>query len=198
MKICNKCLKPKSPNNYMPDARNKDGLQSICNDCRRMAKQQARIKAKKNGPTKIVSEKICNGCKLPKPVSEFYKDLGIADGHATICKKCKNESVVAWRQENRDQYNATMRKYNVDNYHRLRLNRYDITPGQHAQMLADQKGLCAICEKPPKGKRPLAIDHRHSDGKVRGLLCYGCNRALHVLETVTLLEKAEAYLKKHE
>lgn len=74
--------------------------------------------------------------------------------------------------------------------------RYDLTPEEHAKMMHDQKGVCAICEKLPNGKRPLVVDHNHTTGKVRGLLCYGCNRALHILEAADLLQKALAYLKK--
>lgn len=198
MKQCNKCNEIKSLSAYTPDVRNKDGLQGICKDCRRTVKREARRRAEFIGPTKSVMEKQCNKCKVVKSIKEFYKDTGIADGHATICKKCKSENVASWREAHRDQYNATMRNYNHNNYQRLRLNRYKLTPEEHANMLAAQKGLCAICENPPKGKRPLAVDHRHSDGKVRGLLCYGCNRALHVLESLDLLERAKAYLRKYE
>lgn len=198
MKKCNKCTELKSLNCYTPDIRNKDGLQSICKACRKIVKQQAREKAKIHGPTKIIYDKQCNKCTKLKPISEFYKDLGIADGYATICKSCKNENVVVWREENRDQYNTAMREYNAENYQKLRLQRYKLTPEQHAQMLLDQKGVCAICEKPPKGRRPLCVDHNHTTKAVRGLLCYGCNRALHVLESKELLEKALGYLKKNE
>ena len=42
-------------------------------------------------------------------------------------------------------------------------------------MLAAQGGVCAICGNPPKTRR-LHIDHDHKTGKVRGLLCFQCNR----------------------
>jgi len=54
----------------------------------------------------------------------------------------------------------------------------DLTPAQHAEMLNNQHGVCAICGKIQKGKRPLVVDHDHETGKVRGLLCYGCNRIM--------------------
>jgi Recombination endonuclease VII len=51
---------------------------------------------------------------------------------------------------------------------------YGITEAQYNELLAYQGGCCAICRKPPKGRR-LAVDHDHKTGKVRGLLCYFCN-----------------------
>lgn len=142
--------------------------------------------------------KTCNKCAEEKSVSEFFKDkANKTDGLYSICKKCKSISQERWRENNRDKYNAKMRAYNSKNYQRLRIMRYNLTPKEHARMLLEQKGVCAICGDLPKGKRPLAIDHNHTTEKVRGLLCYGCNRALHVLETVELLAKAQSYLAKH-
>jgi hypothetical protein len=142
--------------------------------------------------------KSCNKCGETKELTEFFKDKGFKDGRASICKKCKQANTYAWREKNRDKYNADHKAWAAKNYQRLRLLRYDLTPEEHAQMLIAQKGVCAICQKLPKGKRPLVVDHRHSDGKVRGLLCYGCNRALHVLESVELLAAAQAYLIKYK
>lgn len=48
---------------------------------------------------------------------------------------------------------------------------------QYAEMVARQKGRCAICGDPP-GNRGLSIDHCHATGVVRGLLCTNCNQAL--------------------
>lgn len=143
--------------------------------------------------------KKCNKCSLQKPLTEFFKDKNNkTDGRYSICKTCKTEGALKWRAENRAKYNETQRIYHAENYQRLRIQRYDLTPEQHAKMLSDQKGVCAICGELPKGKRPLAIDHNHDTGKVRGLLCYGCNRALHILDNQELLNKAMEYLKRNE
>jgi hypothetical protein len=59
-----------------------------------------------------------------------------------------------------------------------------------------QKGKCAICNEEPKTVRGLHIDHCHKTGKVRGLLCHGCNVALGSFkEDVTLLNKAIEYIR---
>lgn len=143
--------------------------------------------------------KRCNKCEETKPLSEFFKDKNNkTDGHYSICKLCKEAATYLWRDKNREKYNADHRTYNKANYHKMRLQRYKLTPEDHARMMSEQKGVCAICGCLPKGKRPLCVDHCHAKGHVRGLLCYGCNRALHVLESVELLEKAKAYLKKHK
>lgn len=143
--------------------------------------------------------KTCSNtaCKQinPQPFDNFFKDKQFKDGHAARCKVCKTEKSLAWRAKNKDRYNAKMKKYQSNNYERLRLLKYNLTPEQYAKMLYDQKGVCAICQKLPQGKRPLVIDHRHSDGKVRGLLCYGCNRLLQLLDSPELLEKASNYVK---
>jgi hypothetical protein len=53
--------------------------------------------------------------------------------------------------------------------------RYGITPEQYQKMLDRQGGICAICGRPPKTLR-LSVDHDHRTGRVRGLLCYQCNK----------------------
>lgn len=64
-------------------------------------------------------------------------------------------------------------------------------------MLADQGGLCAICRQPERTARNqvLAVDHDHSTGEVRGLLCSHCNRAVGLLaDDPARLIRALAYL----
>mgnify|MGYP000094078581 FL=1 len=65
-------------------------------------------------------------------------------------------------------------------------------------MLEAQDYKCAICgnEDEVEGRR-LAIDHCHSTGDVRGLLCGKCNRGLGLFyDNQELLNKAIQYLKQ--
>jgi hypothetical protein len=59
---------------------------------------------------------------------------------------------------------------------------YGISLRSYEDMLRRQDGVCAICARPPRGKRPLDVDHDHVNGRVRGLLCGNCNRAIGLLE----------------
>lgn len=71
---------------------------------------------------------------------------------------------------------------------------------EYEEMLFKQNGVCAICNsEPPKNqhKTRLNIDHCHTTGKVRGLLCDACNRAIGLLkDSPDLLNKAINYLAR--
>jgi hypothetical protein len=75
---------------------------------------------------------------------------------------------------------------------------YGITLEEYNNMLEAQDYKCAICgnEDEVEGRR-LAIDHCHSTGDVRGLLCGKCNRGLGLFyDNQELLNKAIQYLKQ--
>ena len=58
---------------------------------------------------------------------------------------------------------------------------YDLTTDDYNELLQNQGGCCAVCGKhQSKLKRRFDIDHDHTTGKVRGLLCGGCNRHLEL------------------
>lgn len=68
--------------------------------------------------------------------------------------------------------------------------------GFYDDLLAAQGGVCAICGNPPKTRR-LHIDHDHATKRVRGLLCYACNRLLLVKGvTPKRLRAAADYLER--
>jgi hypothetical protein len=57
--------------------------------------------------------------------------------------------------------------------------RYKLSNVDYYALFELQRGRCAICQVPQEqmGER-LAVDHEHATGKVRGLLCRPCNKAL--------------------
>jgi hypothetical protein len=63
----------------------------------------------------------------------------------------------------------------------------------YAALVAQRGEVCAICGAPPK-TRKLHLDHDHKTGRVRGLLCYRCNRFLHSWMTPAWLRAAAAYV----
>ena len=71
---------------------------------------------------------------------------------------------------------------------------------QYQEMHDRQDGKCAICGQPETqlrdGKvKALAVDHCHSTGRIRGLLCSDCNTGIGKLkEDVEILQSAIRYL----
>lgn len=84
-----------------------------------------------------------------------------------------------------------------------RLELYGVTEKQFKEMKKAQANLCAICGKPEtkqtKWKRPrnLCVDHNHTTGQVRALLCNSCNWTLGLVgEDPTILENMIRYLEE--
>ena len=98
--------------------------------------------------------------------SEFYNDKASKDGKGRWCKECKK------KQKKSEQAKLDSWRFNI-------MERYGVTESQYLEMLESQGNVCAICGKTPEENgRRLSIDHDHKTGRVRGLLCIGCNRAL--------------------
>jgi hypothetical protein len=76
---------------------------------------------------------------------------------------------------------------------------YGIGFFEYDAMFEKQNGLCAICSSPPPDhhKKRLNIDHCHTSGRVRGLLCDACNRGIGLLkDSPDLMLKAISYLAR--
>lgn len=79
---------------------------------------------------------------------------------------------------------------------------YGMTLMQYEVIREKQQGLCAICETEGfimanHHKMKLVVDHCHASGRVRGLLCHNCNRALGLLkDSDKVLQRAIDYLRE--
>ena len=73
---------------------------------------------------------------------------------------------------------------------------YGITLPEYNRVIRGQGGCCAICKRLVKEfKNALAVDHSHSLGTVRGLLCWNCNKALGVFrDDIERIKAAVVYL----
>jgi hypothetical protein len=104
-------------------------------------------------------------------------------------------------------YARANRKKNPDMYrsHELKKN-FGITLEQYNVMLETQEGVCAICKNPEttinhqtKKIQALSVDHCHTTGKIRGLLCNLCNTGLGKFrENPDFLAQAISYVIKHK
>lgn len=110
----------------------------------------------------------CKHCGLSKDVSEFVKNKSCKKGYVTTCKKCKYKKYPPTKDQKHKAWVRNIKRY------------YGITPNDYNRMYEDQKGCCKVCGT-QSGNTKFHIDHCHTTGKVRGLLCGPCNRALGLL-----------------
>jgi len=93
-------------------------------------------------------------------------------------------------------YQRMWRKANPDKSKNNELMRsFGITLEEYNVMLKSQENVCKICGNTEPYNSSLAVDHCHSTGKVRGLLCSNCNRGLGFMQdSKVLLANAISYL----
>lgn len=78
---------------------------------------------------------------------------------------------------------------------------WGLEPEDYDELLTSQNGVCAICAHPPgpRDKGVLHIDHDHTTGEIRGLLCAACNSALGLFrDSSELLDEAARYLRAQD
>ncbi len=163
-----------------------------------------------------MSDKKCRRCQEVKPLEQFHADPCGAGGKASRCKSCKREYytqpnvrernklrmrgvAAAYTDEQKQRRSVVHRDWRNRNRHHVRstllMRAYGVTEEWYQETLTAQGGVCKICNKPPGGSRPLAVDHCHATGDVRGLLCYKCNRLMSLVDNPPLLEAALKYAK---
>lgn len=115
------------------------------------------------------ASKTCTRCGNDKPEGVFHKK---GEGRRrTVCGECRNGARIGKRRETPEQ--RLKRKLRDE---------YKITLGQYMAILDAQSGVCAICAKAPEPGKRLAVDHCHSSGVVRALLCTRCNVIVGIFE----------------
>lgn len=99
----------------------------------------------------VNGRKQCTGCKRRKLIKLFGRCSVTRSGYASRCRACRQ---------------------------RARLQRlYGLDSAAVNTMLRRQARRCGVC----RARTKLHVDHNHATGRVRGLLCGNCNRALGLL-----------------
>lgn len=104
--------------------------------------------------------------------------------------------------EHHAKYKNIKKRWNQANADRTRLyafrgvlKKHNMSMEDYERILVEQGGVCAICRQDCKVRTRLVIDHSHSTGKVRGLLCNGRNVAIgHLKEDPQIFQRAVEYL----
>lgn len=126
--------------------------------------------------------KVCGKCKHTKSLDNYNLDKYMPNGYTSWCKACKKD----YGDSNPDVLqNAKLRKYGLD-------------VDSYKAMRESQKNRCVICTNPFEEARNIHVDHCHTTGKTRELLCNNCNFLLgHSKDNILILKSAIRYLEKH-
>ncbi len=109
-------------------------------------------------------------CKTVKPLKEYTRDKARKDGRHSYCKQCRSlEGKARYRRSSK-----------TDRYLKDAYTRYGITPKEYFELLNSQHGRCMICGG--TDSRNMAVDHDHSTGHIRALLCSRCNVAVAMVK----------------
>lgn len=151
----------------------------------------------------------------------FAVHRGSGDGRQSYCRECAAE--VFQERKARPEYEAFLERRRVayqrdrekvlDKARERRTNhpekvalasrkwalkaKYGLTLEQWHEKYADQNGQCAIClvDIEPNSKS-AHVDHDHYNGKVRALLCSGCNTGIGSLQdSAGVLRRAAEYVE---
>lgn len=176
MKTCCACKTPKDESEFRTDRHSPDGLKYKCAPCVKLYDARIGADGLTNGQRR--------GAKIGSDGLTPYKRKKLL--HPGYWKKAGADGLTngqRWEARNPEKVRA----------HRLK--QYGITPGDFERMLAEQGGACAICKDT---NRKWCVDHDHVSGKVREILCHGCNTAIGNLgDSPQLVMAAVSYLIKH-
>ena len=173
--------------------------------------------------SRILETKVCTQCDIEKPLSDFGKHKCMLDGIRSDCKACGVKAAVAYYKKHPEKKNAINKTYRTKHKEKVNAlcrkhrnmpknkakqiayirnwtlkNTYGITTDDYNDMFIEQGGSCAICgTHQGELKKRLHVDHCHDTGKVRGLLCDGCNIALgRFKDNLDILHNAIKYLEQ--
>lgn len=146
-------------------------------------------------------------------------------GRSDIGRVKHQAAVRAWHKANREKLRAYNKSWRANNpekaraYHKIwyannrekaqaysratQLAVYGLSPEEYDNMLHLQGGVCEICHEEETLKNrgntvTLSVDHDHSTGQVRGLLCSSCNKGLGFFrDSPELLIVAIDYIRRY-
>lgn len=142
--------------------------------------------------------KLCPKCKETKSLDRFYY-WPKAERHNYVCKACVNKQAMERYRKSAEMKQRSAKKY------RWKKHGIDCSIEQFDELFKKQNGKCKICEvelfiyvsySGQDRTNQAALDHDHSTGKVRGILCNNCNRCLGLMkDNPDVFRKAAEYLE---
>lgn len=175
MKTCTKCLKEKSESDFHRSKNMPDGRVYYCKEC---------------------------ACALTRAWGANYPDKRKAAAANYYRNNRERVRIRAkeYGMKNRERLSAANKRYRESHKNEIKnmiLRRmYGISLESYESMFRAQNGGCKICGKQNLDGKRLYVDHNHTTGTVRGLLCKKCNSGIaYFFEDEGLLNSAIEYLR---
>jgi hypothetical protein len=179
--------------------------QFVCPKCG--GKKDNRSKECRSCHDPFLTEKQCTKCKQTKPISEFRIRTRKTPRPRPSCKACEAENQRRYFQtipaKVRNERKRSWERRNQERHQQTVLRRRVKTLGLESEMdqileLLERQISCQICGSHPSGRtKRLHIDHNHTTGRFRGLLCGRCNLTIGKFnDNPSLLRAAANYLEK--
>lgn len=152
-----------------------------------------------------VSTKRCSRCLEIKAIELFRKR---AKGYESYCKQCEanynKEYLKNWVIKNRNKSNTIKTKYQKSSkgkinskYSKIK-SRYGLTKEEYDRLIISTGNICSLCNNEFINNK-YCVDHCHSTGKIRGIICDRCNKALGLVkDSKTTLMNMLNYLESNE
>lgn len=176
---CSKCGEMKPADCFYRDKSRKRGRGYECRACS-SARDKQRCEARAKEYDKITDalivacyEKVCRRCKRLLPCRMFARSPHSPDYLQLCCRDCDSKC--------------------------KRKRKYGLTDEMLSSILS--VGTCQMpgCGKKLEKRRSTHIDHCHTSGKVRGVLCQRCNTVLgHIEKNLHLIQSMLDYIAKHK
>lgn len=166
MKKCCHCKKRRLESEFVVSKRTRDKLTNDCKRCRKIWCDRWREE---------------NPEKVKQNSRNWYNDPST--------RKIRLKNKRAYRQRHPERVRAQVRaawkknkqKYAVKKFESWLSKTYGLAVAEYQDFVRIQNGVCAICRREQlcndktKFRGRLFVDHCHTTGKVRGLLCFKCN-----------------------
>jgi hypothetical protein len=173
-KHCPKCDKTLPIEQFNKSKTKASGYQSWCKDCKQEDSKKRLLSPEVKEANRLRAEERRK--LAPEKVREAMQK------HRDKVKQDPEKSLALKQQKQEYYYQST----------------YGLTTQQVEDMKTAQKYSCAICGDVFKSTKDAHVDHNHTTGKVREVLCSACNHGIgKFAESEERLLKAIEYLRKH-
>lgn len=192
MKTCEKCKQTKLELGFQKNKNTKDGLQIHCKICRRVPPRPKRE-----------LRQVCSCCRVQLTIQNARRRGGNRSNQfRAYCIPCAlkvgreyqlifSEKI---RQSARERRLKDLKGFQLKSYKGQIRRKYGLSWEDFLRLNKEQDGKCAICFI---HMNPPSVDHCHSTGRVRGLLCKPCNHGLGLFKDApSSLRAAASYLEK--